>query len=205
MNRKYLLHAFILITLIGLVFSMCSPQSTNKKRNMYEHATRVNIDDHEMQLNTIFFNDSLNEPWLFYYGRIPYGYSAPYVQKQTLSFRENDITIREVTLSVPTTDQQTASHGSVKLQTIPIFEIGTIEGDSGLFFYAYGANYCAGTQCPEFYGIYSTSGEVLSETISFPEQILSGESLNVVCHKHGLDLNKPIESISIFKLLQTIE
>lgn len=50
---------------------------------MYEHATRVNIDDHEMQLNTIFFNDSLKEPWLFYYGRIPYGYSAPYVQKQT--------------------------------------------------------------------------------------------------------------------------
>ena len=122
-----------------------------------------------------------------------YGFSYPYILSQELLFYyKGDCLKRHV---IPRPKRQFAIKGrTIRYQEIPIFDIELLQGSNGVLVHLYGADYCCGTNCPEFNGLYMFDGTILSECISVLNQPLNGKNLNLI----EVDLNNPIKRETMY-------
>lgn len=116
-----------------------------------------------------------------------YGFSYPYILSQELAFYYKGKYIKKHVIPIP--KRQFEVNGkTMKYQEIPIFDIELLQGSNGVLVHLFGSNYCCGTNCPEFNGLYMFDGTILSECISVVNQPLNGKSLNEI----EVDFNNPI-------------
>jgi hypothetical protein len=87
---------------------------------------------------------------------------------------------------------------SIKKDPIPILEICLLRGKSNDFFYAYGARFCNGVECPEFIGIYTMEGIPVFESISTVGPLSKNyKSLEEVSTQNQFNINEPAKCLDV--------
>ena len=177
----------------------------NNNQAIYRDTTiSLSYKDFEIRLKTYLYDDSLAEK-RFYHQDIPYGYTQPYVIKQVLYFYQDGQFLSKREIPIPSSYQTIRGGRCIRLQNLPVFDVSVIENDRTFYFMVYGANYCCGEHCPEFIGIYTSTGEAISENLSHPEEVVSGEPLTEFLKKEKIDINNEVRKVSIFDIFNVEE
>lgn len=130
---------------------------------------------------------------------VEYGFSYPYILSQELIFYHKGRCIKKHIIPIP--KRQFVINGrTVNYQEIPIFDIELLHSSCGVLVHLYGADYCCGTNCPEFNGLYMFDGTILSECISVMNQPLNGKNLDEI----EVDLDNPIKRESMYSLFKPL-
>src|SRR5574344_858969 len=189
----------ILICFISLSF-ICSAQVKDNKV-LFNDTIKITIDTNcEMRLISLVYKGNIDEKW------DSYGYVYPYVCEQKLDFFVDGTKIETQNMKlIPKQIHTIYNDSKIEMKCIPIFEIGTLNGKRDIFYYVYGANYCMGIHCPEFFGIYFKSGAVLCEFISTSLTKEMEKSIESTLNLYGININQVDKSVSNFKLFKPIE
>ncbi len=150
-----------------------------------------------LELQTIIFDDTLSEKW------VEYGFLSPFILNQYLIFYKNGKMIKKYELPIKKVIKETSKYKNMAFISVPIFEICLLEGNNIEVYEVSGSNYCCGLMCPEFLGLYSMEGKMISECIA-AKKYFSGEDISNFLARHKIDLNKPVACNSIFDIF-TIE
>lgn len=153
---------------------------------------------YQLELQTIFFDGTLSDEW------VEYGFIAPLILDQYLIFYKNGEMIKKYPIPIKKVRKENNKHKKVTLASIPVFDICLLKGDNIDVYSVYGANYCFGLGCPEFMGLYSMEGKMISECIS-AKKYFSGENMNAFLEKHKINVNKPVARNSIFDIFKIRE
>jgi hypothetical protein len=153
-------------------------------------------DIYKLELKTIILDDILTNKW------VEYGFLSPLILNQYLFFYKNGEMIKKYEIPTERVTKKTNRHKKVALISVPVFDICLLKGDSIEVYKVYGANYCNG-MCPEFFGLYSMTGEMISESIAV-RKYFSGSDISHFLARHQIDINNPVICISIFDIF-TIE
>ncbi len=194
----------VVILFLGMMANIDKAQAQTDQ--FYRDTTiTLSYKDFEIELKTFLYNHDLAEKWIYYNHNVPYGFSQPYVVKQVLFFYQKGSKIFQKEIEISTSLHKTWDGKDIILQNIPVFDIGIVENEHSFYFMVYGANYCAGVKCPEFVGIYAPTGKVVSESLSYPEKVLAGESLSEFLENERIVINKTIKTASILDVFNVIE
>lgn len=91
----------------------------------------------------------------------------------------------------------------MSLVTVPVFDICLLKGSNTEVYEIYGANFCNGVMCPEFIGLYTTEGNMISEVIAAKKYYAGEKNYNFLT-RYKIDINDPVKCNSIYKIF-TIE
>ena len=147
---------------------------------------------YKLELRTIVLNDTLAEEWE------EYGFLAPFIRSQHLVFYKNGEKINEYEIPVEKVMKKTQGRKRVSLVSVPIYEICLLKGSDIDVYEAYGSNYCMGIMCPEFTGLYSMEGKMISE-YSAVKKYFAGENSTEFLTRNQIDINGPVKCNSILK------
>ena len=199
----------IKIYVVALLFlgMMANNAQAQAQASQFYRDTTISLSykSFEIELRTFLYDHDLAEKWTYYNQDVPYGFLRPYVIKQVLIFYQKGNIVSQKEIKISTSLHKTCDGKAIVLQNLPVFDIGIVENKQSFFFMVYGANYCAGVNCPEFIGIYAPTGEVVSESLSYPEKVLTGESLSEVLKEERLDINRTVRKASILDVFNVMD
>jgi hypothetical protein len=190
-------------SIIGILFISCFVlKSSIIKGNIIcekNQDTTIVLENgiYKLELRTIILDDTLEEDW------IEYGFLAPLINSQYLIFYKNEKIISEYEIPVEKIVKNTKEQKQASLVSIPVFDLCLLKGSNIEVYKIYGANYCNGILCPEFTGLYSMEGKMITE-YSAAKKYFSGEDSYDFLTKNKIDLSKPVKCNSIFEIF-TIE
>ena len=117
----------------------------------------LNNDFYTLELRTFILRDTLKKQWE------KYGFEYPYITKQYLIFYKYNKQITQRLIPVKKVFKELRNDSKVSLSSIPVFDICLLKEDTVAFYSVYGANFCCGVNCLEFFGGYSMDGKILFE------------------------------------------
>lgn len=125
-------------------------------------------------------------------------YSSPIILEQKIFFYNGEKLIRLNEHPIKYVTKQTTSKKSLQTLQTPIYQICLTKTDGDSYYLVYGSDYCNGSNCPEFLGIYSMLGKTIYEGLSTEQQ---KPSLKEVLAKHSIDINNRVQcsQINLFK------
>ncbi len=147
--------------------------------------SNLNNEEYSLRIETHVSNDTLNV--------VDYKedrYSSPVITFQKLSFYDKNELIKEYKPPLKSVEKKTITDKIIGALETPIYKMCI----SNNFYIIQGADYCNGSDCPEFIGIYSKNGDVIYE--GFPNEKKKTSLKNIVI-KNNIDLNKPTNCINI--------
>lgn len=159
---------------------------TSTDRNYrFENMRSIINGQYKLEMITSFINDTLSGEWE---DEI---YGTPLVEKQRLVFFESGIIGKIYFLPLERIWKTAKRSPTVSIARTPILEICLIKSQRQDFYCIYGADFCNGVECPEFYGIYSMDGLAIYEGITtigpLSEELFS---LDSILNTYQIDLNK---------------
>ncbi len=189
-----------LIILLFLLFISCKLNSelTYKENKLEEKDTIfyntsedvkiIDNDVYTLKVKTKYNKDTLNV--------VDYQedkYSSPIILEQSLLFFKNDTVIKESKIPIETIRKKTIKNRHLNALRTPIYELGLIKSEDNLYYIIMGADYCNGSNCLEFMGIYSALGVVIYESTSNKNM----KKFEQIIIKHKLDINNRIQTKEI--------
>ena len=174
-----------------LLLCSCRRNPVSDNQNVLLSLTH---EEHTVTLKTVIDKGSYDILWE------EYGFSYPYILSQELTFYDKGKCMKKHVLPVPKR-QFKMNRGTVNYQEIPIFDMELLQGSNGVIVHLYGADFCCGTACPEFNGLYLLDGTILSECISTMDQPLEGKKVNEIT----VDLNNPIKRKTIYTSFKPLQ
>ena len=145
-----------------------------------------------LELRTIILKDTLAEAWE------EYGFLSPFISAQYLVFYKNDEMIRKYEVPIEKVIKKTRKKKRVSLVSVPVYEICLLKGNDMDVYGVYGSNFCFGVLCPEFTGLYTMEGKMISEYI-VAKNYFSGENITDFLTRNGIDENDPVKCNSMLK------
>ncbi|AEE49721.1 hypothetical protein [Haliscomenobacter hydrossis] len=116
---------------------------------------------YSLDLVTCFLNDSLEmDGWNGDH------YSNPVVKKQYIVFYEGKLKMKQHNLPIKLIGRETKGGNVVSSMIAPIHEFCLMRGKKEIFYHLYGADFCSGSGCTEFFGTYGLDGRVILEEMS---------------------------------------
>jgi hypothetical protein len=189
----------IFITLVVILVLGCKDSSIeNKQTYLSMNKTKDTLPDKKISrmlvngnysigANTTYSNDTLDIPdWKENI------YSSPIIKYQNLDFFENDKLIKNHILPINLVKRKTIKDKIIEVVSIPIYEVCLLKGKEADFYLVNGADYCNGSKCPEFIGIYTMNGDIIYEGISTIGALSKKYlSLKTISEKFGININSP--------------
>lgn len=145
--------------------------------------------EYSLKIETHFSNDTLNV--------VDYKedkYSSPVITFQKLSFYVKNELIKEYKPPLKSVDKKTITGEIIGALETPIYKMCL----SNNFYIVQGSDYCNGSDCPEFIGIYSINGDIIYE--GFPNEKKKTSLKNIIL-KNNINLSKMTDCVNfdIFK------
>lgn len=173
-----------------LLFCSCGRKHLSNNQNVLLSLTH---EEYTVTLKTVIDEGIRNIQW------DEYGFSYPYILSQEMTFYHRGKCIKKHVL--PVAKRQFKMKGkTINYQEIPIFDMELLQGSNGVIIHLYGADFCCGTACPEFNGLYLLDGTILSECISTMNQHLAGKKVNEI----DVNLNNPIKRETLYTSFKPI-
>ena len=203
---NYFRNFVVVFSIISIVFIFCFSLRTSKMEEIAVPESYWNQDIsivlengiYRLELQTIILDDTLMERW------IEYGFLSPLICSQYLVFYKNCEMINKYELPTGKNTKIIQGQKQVSLVSIPVFEICLLKGKSIDVYKVYGANYCFGISCPEFIGLYSMEGEMITENIT-AKKYFRGEDMANYLIRCKIEINNPVICNSIFNIFTTEE
>lgn len=117
-------------------------------------------------------------------------YDSPIVLKQSLIFYENGQEVKKYLPPFDKSSKMTTKNAKLEVVDIVIWDVCLESGSQEDFYYLYGSGFCAGSNCPEFFGIYNMHGKIIYEGYSTSGQD-NANSFEDVLNNFGIDIKKP--------------
>jgi len=150
--------------------------------------SKITNDIFTLKIETFFTKDTLNV--------VDYKedkYSSPIITNQELLFFKDDKLIKHLKLSIRNIKKKTITDRVIGALQTPIYK-ACLSHSKEDYYVIYGSDYCNGSECPEFIGIYSMAGNVIYEGFSNEKKKIS---LKDILTKNEIDLNKLTDCIKI--------
>ena len=148
-------------------------------------------DSYMLELRTVMLKERLKKQWS------EYGFVYPFITEQYLIFYKHGKQITKHLIPVKKELTELENGNKVSLLSIPIFDICLFKNGTTFFYQVYGANFCNGKACPEFFGFYSMDGETLLEQVT-PKNYFKGSTKNAFEYFIGIDNKDTCVSILDF-------
>ncbi|RUT69474.1 hypothetical protein D0817_14930 [Flavobacterium cupreum] len=145
--------------------------------------------DFSLQIVTRFSTDTLNV--------IDYKedrYSSPIITFQKLLFYNKNLLVKEHKLPLKNINKRTISGKILSATETPIYKMCLFNNSDQHFYIVHGSDYCSGSHCPEFIGIYSMKGDAIYEGFSNEKKTFL---LKKVVIKNRIDLNKLSNCVNV--------
>lgn len=171
--------------------SLVSSQESKELPTATENVIIKTLRNNEFTLNieTHFSNDTLD---VIDYKEDPN--SSPIILEQKAYFLKDNKLITKFSPAINFTKKKTITRKEINALQTPIYRICLVKTMVDNFYLMYGSDYCNGSDCPEFTGIYTMDGKVVYEGIS---TIKGKIPLKDILLKYKIELNKPSECIDI--------
>jgi hypothetical protein len=166
-----------LITVLMFIFLGCKNESLkgNEKTISIQKSNSIKLsvssegtilktlknNEFKLDIETSFSNDTLDI--IDYKEDI---YSSPIILSQQLYFFKNDKLINHYKLPIKYVKKKTITKISLNALQTPLYKVCLTRTNDNDYYIVYGSDYCNGSDCPEFIGIYSMSGKMIYEGIS---------------------------------------
>jgi hypothetical protein len=147
--------------------------------------SNLNNKEYSLKIETHFTNDTLNV--------VDYKedkYSSPVITYQKLIFFHKNELIKEYIPSIRIVEKKTIMNKNIRALETPIYKMCL----SNNFYIIQGSDYCNGSDCPEFLGIYSVNGDIIHE--GFPNEKKT-TILKTITIKNNIDLNKSTDCVNV--------
>lgn len=141
--------------------------------------------EYSLKMETHFINDTLDV--------VDYRedkYSSPIITFQKLSFYNKSKLIKDYELPLKSVGKKIITGKILEVIETPIYKMCLSKN----FYIVQGSDYCNGSDCPEFIGIYSMNGDIIYEGFSSKERT---SLLKNIVIKNNIDLNKLTNCINI--------
>jgi hypothetical protein len=148
----------------------------------------IDNDVFSLKIKTKFSKDTLNN--------LDYKedkYSSPIILEQYILFFKNDNLIKESKTSIESITRKTIKNTYFNILRTPIYEVGLVKSKDKLYYIILGSDYCNGSNCLEFIGIYSSLGNVIYEGVPNYKK----KELKQILLEHKIDINNRIQTIEI--------
>lgn len=199
-NKSYFLQVKLYIVLLLFLLACKNDSSQNnsmpneKSKELpviTETVITQTLRNNEFKLNidTHFSNDTLN---VIDYREDPN--SSPIILEQKIYFFKNNKLITEFFPAIRSIKKKTITNKEIAALQTPLYKICLVKTTVDSFYIMHGSDYCNGSDCPEFTGIYSVDGRIIYEGIS---TIKGKILLKDILLKYKIELNKPSECINI--------
>jgi|GEM_PF-3236285 len=145
-------------------------------------------DTFSLLVNTKFSKDTLNS--------IDYKedkYSSPIILEQNAIFFKNDSVIKEVTIPIEVIRKKTIKNIYLDILRTPIYELSLVKSKRKIYYLILGSDYCNGSTCLEFVGIYNFSGDVIYEGVPNYKK----ELLKKILLKYEININDKSQVVEI--------
>ncbi|MGB8190381.1 MAG: hypothetical protein WCF67_00620 [Chitinophagaceae bacterium] len=116
---------------------------------------------YKLLIVTSFSNDTVD---IVDYREDPY--SSPIILDQHILFYENDRLISRDKVAIKSVIKQTTGKKKLEALQTPVYQICLNNVAQESYYLVYGSDYCQGTGCPEFIGIYSMHGKTIYQGLS---------------------------------------
>ncbi len=121
-------------------------------------------------------------------------YSSPIILNQYFTFFNNDKLIKKHKVPLNYVLKKTIKGIDLNALQTPIYEVCLTKTESNKYFYiVFGSDYCNGSDCIEFTGIYSLDGDIIYEGLSNSKKKLFKDTLL----KHKININNRLQCIQI--------
>ncbi|MGN6439443.1 MAG: hypothetical protein ACTHMM_23120 [Agriterribacter sp.] len=195
-TRTYILLLFSILILIisGCINTVANLEAKSeivKQQNCKSIAIQNGI--FKLELKSEIRQDTLGGQWEDDL------YGTPVIKEQKLTFYKDGIELKQHSFPMALVTKVTRSTKKIEVVALPVFDVCLITGESGeKFYYVYGADFCNGTGCPEFTGLYDMDGNVVFEGLSTDKiQVKKGIETK---KKYELDLNRRDTCQTIFDI-----
>ncbi|SHH88208.1 hypothetical protein [Flavobacterium defluvii] len=149
----------------------------------------LNNKDFSLNIETYFSKDTLNV--VDYKEDI---YSSPIIIFQKLSFYNKNKLIKTHQLPLKNVNKKTITDKVISATGTPIYKACLSKKSNQDFYIVNGSDYCNGSDCPEFIGIYLMNGDIIYEGFSNEKK---KHILKNIIVKNSIDLNKLTNCIDI--------
>lgn len=149
-------------TLEGLENTLFAKKSARSHTTPANHLINsVENASHRLELHTEILHDTLSGKWEDDL------YGTPIVKRQYLKFYKGENLVKYYHLPIINREKSARRSGAINVPFYPVHQICVLKGTGGNFIYSvYGADFCNGVKCPEFFGYYGPMGEILYEGFS---------------------------------------
>jgi hypothetical protein len=117
-------------------------------------------DTFSLKVKTKFSKDTLN---IIDYKEDKY--SSPIILEQNVLFFKNDSVAKEAKIPIESIRKKTIKNIYLDILRTPIYEISLVKSKRNIYYLILGSDYCNGSTCLEFVGIYNFSGDVIYEGV----------------------------------------
>lgn len=162
-----------------------------KESIFFNTSNAVKIIDNDvfaLKVKTKFSKDTLNN---FDYKEDKY--SSPIILEQYVLFFKNGNVIKESKIPIESIRRQTIKNSHFNILITPIYEIGLVKSEDKLFYIIMGSDYCNGSNCLEFIGIYSSLGNVIYEGVPNYKK----KEIKQLLLEYKIDINNRIQTFEI--------
>lgn len=162
-----------------------------KESIFFNTSNAVKIIDNDvfaLKVKTKFSKDTLNN---FDYKEDKY--SSPIILEQYVLFFKNGNVIKESKIPIDSIRRQTIKNSHFNILITPIYEIGLVKSEDKLFYIIMGSDYCNGSNCLEFIGIYSSLGNVIYEGVPNYKK----KEIKQLLLEYKIDINNRIQTFEI--------
>lgn len=121
-------------------------------------------------------------------------YSSPIILTQKLFFYREDKLLNNYRLPIKYVEKKTINKFTINALQTPLYKVCLIKTNDNDYYIVYGSDYCNGSECPEFTGIYTMEGKTIYEGLSTKKE---KPSLKDVLLKCKIKLNNPSQCIKI--------
>ena len=146
--------------------------------------------EYKLTMNTSFSNDTTDV--VDYKENI---YSSPIILNQNLFFFSKDRLVKIYRIPIDYVMKKTTVKTNLKALQTPIYQICLTKTDKGTYYYVVnGSDYCNGSDCPEFIGIYSMLGKIVYEGLSNTKEKIS---LRETLSKYEIELRNQDRCVQV--------
>ncbi|MDJ1466934.1 hypothetical protein [Xanthocytophaga flava] len=196
LNTNYLSQAKLIIAVVLFILLGCKNESTKGTSVVFKQTTKTNLVNsiseetviktlennvYSLRLETRFSTDTLDI--VDYKEDI---YSSPIILHQKLYFLNHDKVIKDYKLPFRYIEKRTIHKNKLNALQTPIYEICLYKTKTADYYLVSGSDYCNGSECPEFTGIYAMSGQMIYEGFSTIE---NKTSLQEILLKYNIKLD----------------
>ena len=180
---------FVLLLAISCKQGKANSQNVSGNQSIQKFndtvVSTIHNKDYYLKIETHLFNDTLDV--------VDYKedkYSSPIITYQSLSFYSNKKLVKNYKLPIKNINKKTVTGKVLEIAETPIYKMCI----SNNFYIIQGSDYCNGSDCPEFIGIYDVSGTVTCEWFSNKKD---KTSLKNILFKNKIDINNLTNCVNI--------